>query len=64
VASKKDFTDKWMTHTAEERRARLNELGSIVEKSDDEQREHDALATVVAQDETAALDETAKDENG
>lgn len=63
MTTKKGFTDQWATHTPEERRERLNELGSIAEKTDDEQREHDALATSVAVDETAALVENAKDEN-
>lgn len=55
MTSKADWTDQWSENTPEERRGRLNELGAVVEKTDEEWREHDALAAMVADDENEAL---------
>lgn len=62
MASKADFTNQWKDSTAEERRARLNELGSNEEKDENEWREHDALAALVAEDEDAVRTSEAKGE--
>lgn len=55
MTSKAEFMSKWSENTAQERRARLNQLGAVEVKTDDEKREHDALAEMVAADEEAAL---------
>jgi hypothetical protein len=62
MTSKVDFTKQWQDSTPEERRARLNELGSNEEKDENEWREHDALAALVAEDEDAARTSEAKGE--
>lgn len=54
MTSKADFKKQWESETPEERRVRLNFLASIEEKSDDQQREHDMLAEMVAEDEDNA----------
>lgn len=59
--NKTELKSKWKDKTPGERRAKLNELGAIGEKSEAEQREHDVLATLVAEDEEAPLKE---DSNG
>lgn len=51
MTSKAVFYALWERKTAQERRARLNELGAKGPQSDDEQREHDTLAAMVAEDE-------------
>lgn len=51
MTSKADMTKRWKDFTPEERREALNTLGAIEEKDDEQQREHDVLATMVAKDE-------------
>lgn len=51
MTSKADFKQQWKIASPEERRDRLNFLGADREKSDDEWREHHALAEMVAEDE-------------
>jgi hypothetical protein len=57
MTSKADWKADWMKAgvTPEERRTRLNELGALVEKDDEQWREHNALAELVADDEDEAL---------
>lgn len=62
MTSKADFKKQWDKNTPEERRFRLNELGAITEKDDDTQREHDALAEMVAVDEEAAAEVVKEEE--
>jgi hypothetical protein len=54
MTSKADFMREWKDETPETRRATLNELGAIAEKDENEQREHDVLAELVAKDEEEA----------
>jgi hypothetical protein len=54
MTSKADFIKQWKEETPESRRATLNELGAIAEKDENELREHDVLAELVAQDEEEA----------
>lgn len=50
MTSKETFFAIWEMKTAVERRERLNVLGAQ-SKDDEEQREHDVLAAMVAEDE-------------
>lgn len=56
MTSKADFKKLYKDSTPEQRRTRLNELGSMPEKDDDLTREHDLLATWVAEDEDQAAE--------
>lgn len=60
MTTKKQYEQQWKNSEPHERRARLNELGSNENKTDDEQNEHDALAGMVAVDEDTALNEVTK----
>lgn len=63
MTSKQEWADQWKDAEPIERRARLNELAAqgYTELDDDGKREHDALATMVAEDEDSAEKEI---ENG
>jgi hypothetical protein len=55
---------RWKAQDSEDRRTRLDALGAIENKTDDEWVEHDVLATLVAIDEKEANDaETKPEEN-
>lgn len=54
MTNKHDFKKYWSDQETEHRRTRLNELGANENKTDDEQREHDVLAEMVAEDEDDA----------
>lgn len=55
MTSKHDFKEQWNDTSAEARRERLDALSLIItpdhEHTEDERREHDALAEMVAEDE-------------
>lgn len=59
MTTKSEFENKWKGDKkgqVEKRRTKLNELGEIYETLDEDgKREHDALATLVANDEDDAL---------
>jgi hypothetical protein len=61
---KKRYADRFPAEyesAAAFRRARLNELGATPEKDDDQTREHDALAEMVAVDEETEAEEVKGD---
>lgn len=60
MTSKAEFHTQWQLKDPAERRARLNELGANENRTDDEEREHDALAAMVAEDEDEARNQAAK----
>lgn len=59
MTSKADYEKQWEDSEPIERRARLNELAAkgYSECTEDERREHDALATMVAVDEDKRKDD-------
>lgn len=54
MTSKADFKKQWEGEIPEERRARLDFLASIENRTEDQHREHDMLAEMVAEDEDTA----------
>lgn len=58
MTSKEEWKKQWQDSEPIERRARLNELAArgFDTLEEDEQREHDQLATMVAEDEEKAED--------
>lgn len=56
MTSKEDWKDQWQNKEPIERRARLNELAvqGYDSLDDDGKREHDQLATMIAEDEDVA----------
>lgn len=61
MSSKADFKKFWKKQDPEHRRHRLNELGAMPQRGEILEREHDALAELVAKDEEDAQD-AAKEE--
>ena len=63
MTSKAEWKKQYENFTPAERRRRLNELGAVPEKDDEQMREHEALAALVAQDDEKVFMEQAEHEN-